>query len=194
MSRAELGRLRAQGSAAGDQPVTRYDILPTPFAELATPRTSGVYLHWSLPDALTHADADGDTATFPRRPIAGLFCRHFLRPFHWRRHRRPGIARSEGLDSERGRPKPGAHRSRFIHRRRAVPGRDEQSAHGAGHWRRGLGRLLRQLRQSPRLLRLAQRHLGRPAQLSRLRLVFQSQPGSAGQSAGANRSPISTRR
>lgn len=61
-------------------PVTRYDILPAPFAELATPRTSGVYLHWSLPDALTHADADGDTATFPAAPDRWLVLRTFPSP------------------------------------------------------------------------------------------------------------------
>ena len=35
-------------------PVTRYDVLPTPFAELPGTRAAGVYLHWALPDALTH--------------------------------------------------------------------------------------------------------------------------------------------
>ena len=56
-------------------PVTRYDILPTPFAELKTPRTSGVYLHWALPDALTHATADGATAKFPAAPDRWLILR-----------------------------------------------------------------------------------------------------------------------
>lgn len=56
-------------------PVTRYDILPSPFAELKTPRTSGVYLHWALPDALTHANADGATATFPAAPDRWLVLR-----------------------------------------------------------------------------------------------------------------------
>jgi hypothetical protein len=58
-------------------PVTRYDVLPTPFAELKTPRTSGVYLHWALPDALTHANADGATAQFPAAPDRWLVLRMY---------------------------------------------------------------------------------------------------------------------
>ena len=61
-------------------PVTRYDILPTPFAELKTPRTSGVYLHWALPDALTHANADGATAVFPAAPDRWLVLRMYPSP------------------------------------------------------------------------------------------------------------------
>jgi hypothetical protein len=55
--------------------VTRRDILPKPFAELATPRTSGVYLHWALPDALTGGSAEGDTASFPAAPDRWLVMR-----------------------------------------------------------------------------------------------------------------------
>jgi hypothetical protein len=58
-------------------PVTRYDVLPTPFAELAEPRTAGVYLHWALPDALTHGVADGDTTTFPAAPDRWLILRMY---------------------------------------------------------------------------------------------------------------------
>src|SRR5581483_122330 len=58
-------------------PVSRYDILPTPFAELKTPRTSGVYLHWALPDALTNGVADGATATFPAAPDRWLILRMY---------------------------------------------------------------------------------------------------------------------
>ena len=58
-------------------PVSRYDILPTPFAELKQPRTSGVYLHWALPDALTHGTADGDTTTFPAAPDRWLVLRMY---------------------------------------------------------------------------------------------------------------------
>ena len=54
---------------------TRYDVLPDPFAELPATRTSGVYLHWALPDALTHADASGDTAVFPAAPDRWLVLR-----------------------------------------------------------------------------------------------------------------------
>ncbi len=55
--------------------VTRRDILPNPFAELATPRTSGVYLHWALPDALTGGSTAGDTASFPAAPDRWLVMR-----------------------------------------------------------------------------------------------------------------------
>ncbi|HEY1502142.1 MAG TPA: hypothetical protein VGF88_21375 [Acidobacteriaceae bacterium] len=59
--------------------VTRYDILPTPFAELKQTRTAGVYLHWALPDALTHgyADATGNTTTFPAAPDRWLILRTY---------------------------------------------------------------------------------------------------------------------
>lgn len=56
-------------------PVSRYDILPEPFAELNAPRTAGVYLHWALPDALTQGVADGATATFPAAPDRWLVAR-----------------------------------------------------------------------------------------------------------------------
>lgn len=58
-------------------PVSRYDILPTPFAELKTPRTAGVYLHWALPDALTQGVAEGDAATFPAAPDRWLILRMY---------------------------------------------------------------------------------------------------------------------
>lgn len=58
-------------------PVSRYDILPTPFAELKNPRTAGVYLHWALPDALTNGVADGATATFPAAPDRWLILRMY---------------------------------------------------------------------------------------------------------------------
>ncbi|HEY1986685.1 MAG TPA: hypothetical protein VGG85_14815 [Terracidiphilus sp.] len=58
-------------------PVTRYDVLPTPFAELKQPRTAGVYLHWALPDALTNGVADGDTALFPAAPDRWLILRMY---------------------------------------------------------------------------------------------------------------------
>jgi hypothetical protein len=58
-------------------PVTRYDILPTPFAELSQTRTAGAYLHWALPDALTQATAVGDTACFPAAPDRWLILRMY---------------------------------------------------------------------------------------------------------------------
>jgi len=54
---------------------SRYDILPTPFAELKQARTAGVYLHWALPDALTHVSAEGATATLPTAPDRWLVLR-----------------------------------------------------------------------------------------------------------------------
>jgi hypothetical protein len=63
-------------------PVTRYDILPTPFAEQQQTRPPGVYLHWALPDALTRgvADATGDTTTFPAIPDRWLVLRMYPAP------------------------------------------------------------------------------------------------------------------
>src|SRR5579863_1049063 len=58
-------------------PVTRYDILPAPFAELKQPRTAGVYLQWALPDALTNANAAGSTTTFPAAPDRWLVLRMY---------------------------------------------------------------------------------------------------------------------
>jgi hypothetical protein len=59
----------------GSGPVTRRDLLPTPFAELAAPRSTGVYLHWALPSALTSATAEGNTANFPAAPDRWLVLR-----------------------------------------------------------------------------------------------------------------------
>src|SRR5579859_6236772 len=61
--------------APQDPNPTRYDILPDPFSELDGQRAPGVYLHWALPDALTHGDAAGDTATFPAAPDRWLVLR-----------------------------------------------------------------------------------------------------------------------
>jgi hypothetical protein len=63
-------------------PITRYDILPAPFAELPGTRTAGVYLHWALPDALTRgvADATGDTTNFPAAPDRWLILRMYPAP------------------------------------------------------------------------------------------------------------------
>ncbi len=54
---------------------TRRDLLPAPFAELATARLTGVYLHWALPTALTSATAEGDNAIFPAAPDRWLVLR-----------------------------------------------------------------------------------------------------------------------
>ena len=61
--------------APQDPNPTRYDILPDPFAELDGQRSPGVYLHWALPDALTHGNAEGDTAIFPAAPDRWLVLR-----------------------------------------------------------------------------------------------------------------------
>lgn len=37
------------------------DPMPAAFSGSLTPPSAGVYLHWALPDALTHGNADGDT-------------------------------------------------------------------------------------------------------------------------------------
>ena len=58
-------RLRRPPGGSNDQ--TRYSLLPPPFAYLDQTRPAGVYLHWALPDALTHGTGSGSTGTF--RPI-----------------------------------------------------------------------------------------------------------------------------
>jgi hypothetical protein len=58
-------------------PVSRYDILPQPFAELSSSRSAGVYLHWALPDALTNGVAEGATTTFPAAPDRWLILRMY---------------------------------------------------------------------------------------------------------------------
>src|SRR5450759_4284740 len=54
--------------------VTRKSLLPPPFQDRAT-RPPGVYLHWALPDALTHGDATGDEVKFPAIPDRWLVIR-----------------------------------------------------------------------------------------------------------------------
>ncbi len=53
----------------------RRDLLPAPFAELTTPRPPGAYLHWALPDALTHGTTDGTTGEFYPIPDRWLVLR-----------------------------------------------------------------------------------------------------------------------
>src|ERR1700722_19264335 len=78
-------------------PVTRYDILPEPFAELSSSRSAGVYLHWALPDALTNGVADGATATFPAAPDRWLILRMFPSA-----NTRAGTTDTVGLRAVRG--------------------------------------------------------------------------------------------
>jgi hypothetical protein len=62
------------------------DLLPLPFADLPAPRPRGVYLHWALPDALTHgqptqppaADGTAPVADLPPIPDRWLVVRFFL--------------------------------------------------------------------------------------------------------------------
>ena len=61
--------------AAGAKDLSRLDLLPAPFTNLANPRAPGVYLHWALPDALTHGEQSGDSATFPAIPDRWLVLR-----------------------------------------------------------------------------------------------------------------------
>ncbi len=53
----------------------RRDLLPTPFTELQTSRPPGAYLHWALPDALTHGTTDGTTGSFYTIPDRWLVLR-----------------------------------------------------------------------------------------------------------------------
>ena len=53
----------------------RRDLLPDPFKEIAAPRPKGAYLHWALPDALTHGTTDGTTGKFYPIPDRWLVLR-----------------------------------------------------------------------------------------------------------------------
>jgi len=53
----------------------RRDLLPDPFSELGKPRPRGAYLHWALPDALTHGSSDGATGKFYAIPDRWLVLR-----------------------------------------------------------------------------------------------------------------------
>jgi hypothetical protein len=77
-------------------PVTRYDILPDPFAELAKPRAAGVYLHWALPNALTNGVADGATATFPAAPDRWLILRTYPSTNRFVRNAKVGLRAVRG--------------------------------------------------------------------------------------------------
>ncbi len=54
-----------------------HELLAKPFAELATPRAKGVYLHWALPDALTRGvvSATDPKVAFPAVPDRWLVLR-----------------------------------------------------------------------------------------------------------------------
>jgi hypothetical protein len=54
---------------------TRLDLLPPPFANLDKPRPRGAYLHWALPDGLTHGTTDGQSAQFYAVPDRWLVLR-----------------------------------------------------------------------------------------------------------------------
>jgi hypothetical protein len=57
--------------------ISNRDLLPAPFANKTEPRKPGVYLHWALPDALTHgvASKDETTVSFPAIPNRWLVMR-----------------------------------------------------------------------------------------------------------------------
>jgi hypothetical protein len=63
--------LPVQGGPTAD----RRDLLPPPFKNLDAPRRKGAYLHWALPDALTHGTASGNDASFPAIPDRWLVLR-----------------------------------------------------------------------------------------------------------------------
>jgi hypothetical protein len=69
----------AMSTPPEDTVVSRLSLLPSPFKELSGPRPPGVYLHWALPDGLTHArTADPATpAQFPAIPDRWLVIRMF---------------------------------------------------------------------------------------------------------------------
>jgi hypothetical protein len=50
----------------------RQNLLPAPFTDLTTSRPRGVYLHWALPDALTHGRPTQPPAADGTAPVADL--------------------------------------------------------------------------------------------------------------------------
>jgi hypothetical protein len=57
-------------AADAADPTPRRELMPAPFSDLETSRPRGVYLHWALPDALTHGAAAtaGGPTVFPPIP------------------------------------------------------------------------------------------------------------------------------
>jgi Protein of unknown function (DUF3892) len=53
----------------------RHQLIPDPFQTLPAPRLPGAYLHWALPDALTHAAPVGGSTGFPALPNRWLVVR-----------------------------------------------------------------------------------------------------------------------
>ncbi len=73
---AEVAANCLMTTPADDAPgLKRLDLLPPPFAELDKPRARGAYLHWALPDGLTHGTTDGKTAEFYAVPDRWLVLR-----------------------------------------------------------------------------------------------------------------------
>ena len=78
--------MKTPPAAQGDVAVPRLSLLPDPFSELPQTRRKGVYLHWALPDGLTHAtvpsgSTDPNTqAQFPPIPDRWLVIRMFPSP------------------------------------------------------------------------------------------------------------------
>ena len=154
----------------------RQELLPPPFADLEGTRPAGVYLHWALPDALTH-----------ERPGADGRARHDAG------HARP-LARGTALARHDARPPRGhglGDRGERSHADRdpagAVDGVGRAAdagtrADGARPRRPRLGGVLRQRRGPARLPRSARRRRGRAAGLPRVRLVRRSAARSPGRS------------
>jgi hypothetical protein len=59
------------------QTSTRKSLLPPPFKNLDATRGSGVYLHWALPDGLTHGSDTGSAVSFPAIPDRWLILRFY---------------------------------------------------------------------------------------------------------------------
>lgn len=63
----------------GTTKISRLALLPDPFSNLAGPRKKGAYLHWAMPDGLTHGSSStiGSQADFPSLPDRWLVVRTF---------------------------------------------------------------------------------------------------------------------
>lgn len=74
-SDAKWANCRLSRPPGGSNDKNRRDLLPAPFTYLDSSRPPGIYLHWALPDALTHGTGAGSSGTFPAIPDRWLVLR-----------------------------------------------------------------------------------------------------------------------
>ena len=146
----------------------RQELLPPPFADLEGTRPAGVYLHWALPDALTHErpGADGAPGTMPAMPDRWLVARLSLGTTPDRRAVTGWVIEASGATPT------ATPLAQWTESGRAADAGTR--ADGARPRRPRLVGVLRQRRRPARLPRSARRRRGRAAGLPRVRLVRRS--------------------